>query len=87
MKFDCEFAAEQQGMVEMKIPNLWVNPETLQMKTWTNKGFKRLGVMDKERFNELKIEAASSYCSCPYPRDKSYGPYTYCDKCGKTLLR
>jgi hypothetical protein len=84
---DCDIAAKEQGMVEMRIPNLWVDPKTFQMKTWTRKGFKRLGIMDKTKFEEFKIEEESSYCSCPYPRDKNYGPYTYCDKCGKTLLK
>ena len=87
MKFDCDIAASEQGLVEMKIANLWVDPETLQMKTWTKLGFERLGIMDKEEFEKFKIKKDASYCSCPYPRDKKIGSTTYCDKCGKTLLK
>jgi hypothetical protein len=86
MKPNCEIAAEQQGLIETVIPNLWVHPDTRETKTWTAIGFKKVGYMTEENYAEF-TGGSIMYCSCAYPiKSEIETHWPCCRKCRKQIL-
>lgn len=81
-KSDVEIAMEEQGIVETKIMNLYLQPSSLLLKTWTPKGFIDVGTADIDTIHDYIPEDSVVFCNCTYPEKDGIA----CKKCKKLML-